>query len=70
MFQLLVTGYGGVILFQNQGDGSFLEVTQQAGLDDRLWSSSAALAAATAAAPILARNSGVSAGEGVSSMIF
>ena len=39
---LLVTGYGGLQLFQNQGDGTFQEVSASAGLNDRLWSSSAA----------------------------
>ena len=38
---LLVTGYGGLVLFQNQGDGSFVERAQAAGLTDSLWSSSA-----------------------------
>ena len=39
---LLVTGYGGLALFHNQGDGSFVEMAQAAGLTDALWSSSAA----------------------------
>lgn len=39
---VLITGYGGLMLYQNQGDGSFREVTPETGLDDRLWSSSAA----------------------------
>src|SRR5258708_6824694 len=39
---LLVTGYGGLALFHNQGDGSFVERGRSAGLDDALWSSSAA----------------------------
>lgn len=39
---LLVTGYGGLQLFQNLGDGTFIEMTSSAGLDDSLWSSSAA----------------------------
>ena len=39
---ILVTGYGGVLLHQNQGDGTFREVSATAGLNDRLWSSSAA----------------------------
>lgn len=39
---LLVTGYGGLLLFCNQGDGTFVEIAVAAGLTDRLWSSSAA----------------------------
>jgi hypothetical protein len=39
---VLVTGYGGLVLHRNQGDGTFVEVTQAAGLTDALWSSSAA----------------------------
>jgi hypothetical protein len=39
---LLVTGYGGLLLFHNQGDGSFVETAHSAGLTDALWSSSAA----------------------------
>jgi len=38
---LLVTGYGGLILYRNQGDGTF-ERLKETGLDDRMWSSSAA----------------------------
>lgn len=38
---LLVTGFGGVQLFHNQGDGTFVEQAEPAGLTDRLWSSSA-----------------------------
>lgn len=41
---LLLTGFGGVQLFHNQGDGTFQEVSQAAGLTDTLWSSSAAWA--------------------------
>ncbi|HUG89452.1 MAG TPA: CRTAC1 family protein [Planctomycetaceae bacterium] len=39
---LLVTGYGGLLLFHNRGDGTFEERAAPAGLTDRLWSSSAA----------------------------
>ena len=39
---LLVTGYGGLLLFRNQGDGTFVETAKAAGLTDSLWSSSAA----------------------------
>ncbi len=38
---LLVTGYGKLLLFHNQGDGTFLEIAQQAKLDNSLWSTSA-----------------------------
>ena len=38
----VVTGYGGLILFKNQGDGTFLRAEEHALLDDTLWSSSAA----------------------------
>ncbi len=38
----VVTGYGGVQFFRNQGDGSFEDGTAPAGLTDPLWSSSAA----------------------------
>jgi enediyne biosynthesis protein E4 len=40
----LVTGYGGLQLFVNQGDGTFLEQTAESGLNDDSWSSSAAFA--------------------------
>jgi hypothetical protein len=43
---LLVTGWGRLALFHNEPDGKggrrFVEVTRQAGLDDDLWSTSAA----------------------------
>ncbi len=39
---LLITGYGGLKLYRNQGDGSFEEVASIAGLNDKLWSTSAA----------------------------
>ena len=38
---LLVTGYGGVQLWKNQGDGTLVEVAADAGLTDKLWSSAA-----------------------------
>ncbi len=39
---VLVTGYGGLELFTNQGDGTFTETHNTVGLDDSQWSSSAA----------------------------
>ena len=39
---LLVTGYGGLTLYRNQGDGTFLDTTALSGLTDSLWSTSAA----------------------------
>lgn len=39
---LLITGYGGVELLHNLGDGTFESVTSETGLSDELWSSSAA----------------------------
>jgi hypothetical protein len=39
---LLVTGYHGLALYHNQGDGTFSEVAQQAGLMRDTWSTSAA----------------------------
>ena len=39
---LLITGYGGLVLWKNQGDGTFVEIHHSAGLTDNLWSSSAA----------------------------
>jgi len=38
----IVTGYGGVMFFHNQGDGTFVEAAESARLLDELWSSSAA----------------------------
>jgi hypothetical protein len=38
----LLTGYGGLMLYQNQGDGTFQDFTDAARLHDTLWSSSAA----------------------------
>ena len=37
----LITGYGGLTLWRNQGDGTFQEVTSEALLVDSSWSSSA-----------------------------
>jgi len=39
---LLITGYNGLRLYRNQGDGSFKEVTSEAGLWQQAWSTSAA----------------------------
>jgi hypothetical protein len=39
---VLVTGYGGLQLWQNAGDGTFRDATDKAKLTDKLWSSSAA----------------------------
>lgn len=39
---LLITGYGGVQLWSNLGDGTFYDTTAEAQLLDRSWSSSAA----------------------------
>jgi len=39
---LLVTGYGGLQLYHNQGDGTFAERAEIANLTDDLWSTSAA----------------------------
>jgi hypothetical protein len=41
---LLVTGYGRLALFRNEDGRRFVEVTKEAGLNDRLWSTSAAWA--------------------------
>ncbi len=38
---VLVTGYGGLQLLHNLGDGTFEDLTEQAGLSDPLWSTSA-----------------------------
>lgn len=38
---VLITGYGGLLLFHNNGDGTFTELDHSTGLTDRLWSSSA-----------------------------
>ena len=38
---ILVTGYGGLRLFHNHGDGTFTEVAELSGLMDTMWSSSA-----------------------------
>ncbi len=38
---VLVTGYGGVQLWRNQGDGTFVAAEENAQLNDSLWSSSA-----------------------------
>ena len=39
---ILLTGYGGLQLFHNLGDGTFQQQATEAGLTDTLWSSSAA----------------------------
>jgi hypothetical protein len=40
---ILVTGYGGLTLFRNQGDGTFTSIpAEQSGLEDSSWSSAAA----------------------------
>lgn len=38
---LLVTGYGGLQFFVNQGDGTFIESAEELGLRDEQWSTSA-----------------------------
>ncbi|MBS0263202.1 MAG: CRTAC1 family protein [Planctomycetes bacterium] len=35
---LLITGWGGLQLFHNQGDGTFVDVSDSSGLSDSLWS--------------------------------
>lgn len=40
----VLTGYGGLQLFINQGDGTFVNQSHSSGLHDDLWSSSAAFA--------------------------
>lgn len=39
---LLITGYGGVQLLENQGDGTFRDVTSRSGLHNPLWATAAA----------------------------
>jgi hypothetical protein len=39
---LLITGYGGVVLWQNQGDGTFRNITASSRLEPGGWSTSAA----------------------------
>ncbi len=39
---LLITGYGGLEFYYSNGDGTFTEAAELSGLNDRLWSSSAA----------------------------
>ena len=38
---VLLTGYPGIRLFLNKGDGTFTEVTREAGLDSVHWATSA-----------------------------
>ncbi len=44
---VLITGYGGLQLLHNQGDGTFVDVTPSSGLDDTRWSTSTAWATST-----------------------
>ena len=39
---LIVTGYGPILLFRNNGNGTFTESAREAGIDGRRWSTSAA----------------------------
>lgn len=39
---VLVTGYGGLLMLRNQGDGTFEEIAKSIGLSDTMWSSTAA----------------------------
>lgn len=39
---VLITGYGGLLLLRNRGDGTFEEIAKPAGLTDTMWSTSAA----------------------------
>jgi enediyne biosynthesis protein E4 len=39
---VLITGYHGLLLYRNLGDGTFVEATAEAGLTSRAWSTSAA----------------------------
>lgn len=41
---LLITGYTGLLLFRNEGDGRFRDVTKSVGLNSTSWSTSAAFA--------------------------
>lgn len=43
MPDILVTGYGGVELFHNLGDGTFQKLSTEIGLNDNKWNSSAAI---------------------------
>ena len=38
---MLMTGFGGLALYRNQGDGTFVEIAAWAGLDDTSWSTAA-----------------------------